>query len=337
MSRPVLWAGVILGLGLTGCGSRRVDTPRLSHVRVAYRPKSSVAPLYVAADGGFMAKENIQVDFVPIDEGGPSALAALVQGEIDVNMFSPRADFLNAVARGSKARIVAGMGRIENGKCVQVAWVVRSDWLDKDGHLDPQRLRGARMRLDPLSHAAYQTDRALATVGLSISDLRRSPVSSGNVEQALERRDLDFAYLAAIPLVKAMKSPRIAIWKTLPDVLPNTQLVNLAFAPRLLGPDREIGVRFLTGYLRGLRAFNRGLTPEFKDILSKHFQLSRPEIESCCWPTFPDDAPIDFEHWVDYERWAAAQNALDRSLPIAAFADRGLLAEALRRLADRPQ
>jgi len=300
---------------------------------VAEHPRSSVAPLYLAADAGYFSDEGVDVTLRRIDISSPASLAAMVHGDLDVSLTGPKASFLNAVARGSKVRIVAGEGYLDPAACTQFAWVVRRDWIGADGRLDPRRLRGARGRYDPMTFSAFETSRALATVGLTLDDLKKAPLPSELSSSAVLHGDVDLAYLPTLQLTKALATGRVVIWKKVADVVPNAQIFSLAFSERLLGRDREAGIRFLTAYLRAVREIGRGWSPRAAEILGKRFQISPEEVRSECWPSFRADGRVEEQSWTDFQEWVHAQGGLDRILKPEEYIDTSLLAEANRRLA----
>jgi hypothetical protein len=184
-------------------------------------------------------------------------------------------------------------------------------------------------------YSGYLLDRALGLEGLRLEDLQRVDVPSEILEESLEHGEVQLANLAEIPLVKAARAPGLAVWKKLADYDPRAVLSGLVFGPRLLDKDREVGIRFLVAYLRGVRALRRGKTERNVEILSRRYGMTPDEIRSCCWLTFDPDGRLDPSDWIEYEKWSFARGQLDRVLPAAEFEDSSLLVEARRRLAAR--
>lgn len=302
---------------------------------IGEHPRSSVAPLYLAADAGYFAEEGLDVVFERIDMANSASLAALVHGDIDASLATPRASLLNAIARGAKVRIVAGEGYLARGACPQFAWVVPRSWSNAEGSLDARRLRGARGRYDPITYGAFETSRALATVGLTLDDLRKVPIPMDMVPSAILHGDVDFALLPTLQLNKMLASGRVVIWKTVADVMPDAPIFSLVFSSRLLERDREAGVRLLIAYLRAVRDLRRDWTPRVVEILARRFQISPAEVRAECWPSFREDGRVEDRYWTEFEEWVRAQNGLDRVLAPAEFTETSLLAEANRRLRAR--
>ena len=302
---------------------------------VGEHPRSSVAPLYLAGDAGYFAEEGLDVVFEPLDIANSASLAALVHGDVDVSLATPRASLLNAIARGAHVRVVAGEGYLDPSGCPQFAWVVPRSWLGGDGRFDARRLRGARARYDPLTYAAFETSRALASVGLTLDDLKKAPIPMELVPSAILHGDVDFGLLPTLQLNKTLASGRVVIWKTVADVLPDAPIFSLIFAPRLLERDREAGTRFLIAYLRAVREIRRGWSPRTAEILARRFQISPAEVRAECWPSFRADGRVEARYWTEFEEWVHAQSGLDRVLEPREFIDTALLAEANRRLQAR--
>ena len=294
-----------------------------------------MAPLYLASDAGYFAEEGLDVTFKRVDISSPAALAALIRGDVDVSLAGPKASFVNAIARGAKVRVVAGEGYLDPAACPQFAWVVPRSWLGADGTIDTRRLRGARARYDPMSLAAFETSRALATVGLTLDDLKKAPIPTELVSAAVLHGDVDLAYLPTLQLNKALATGRVVIWKKVAEIVPDAQIFSLVFTSRLLERDREAGTRFLVAYLRAVREIRRGWSPRAAEILARRFQTSPEEIRADCWPSFRPDGRVEERCWTEYQEWVHAQGGLDRVLKPGEFIDTALLAEANRRLQAR--
>jgi NitT/TauT family transport system substrate-binding protein len=296
-----------------------------------------VAPLYLAADAGYFAEEGLDVSFKRVDVSSPAALAALVHGDIDVTLAGPKASFINAIARGSRVRVVAGEGYLSPDACPQFAWVVPRSWLRPDGSIDTARLRGARTRYDPMALATFELARALATAGLTLDDVKKAPVPTELVSGAVLHGDIDLAYLPTLQLNKALATGKVVTWKKVADVVPDAQIYSLVFTERLLRADREAGIRFLVAYLRAVREIRRGWTPKTAEILARRFEVSPEEIRAECWPSFRPDGRVEERCWTEYQEWVQAQGGLDRVLKPGEYIDASLLAEANRRLQARGQ
>jgi NitT/TauT family transport system substrate-binding protein len=302
---------------------------------VGEHPRSSVAPLYLAAGLGYFAEEGLDVVFEPLDLANSASLAALVHGDVDVSLATPRASLLNAIGRGAGVRVVAGEGYLDPSACPQFAWVVPRSWLGADGRVDTRRLRGARARYDPVTYAAFENSRALASVGLTLDDLKKAPIPMELVPSAVLHGDIDFAMLPTLQLNKTLASGRVVIWKKVSDILPDAPIFSLIFGPRLLERDRESGTRFLIAYLRAVGEIRRGWSPRSAEILARHFQISPEEVRAECWPSFRPDGRVETRYWTEFEEWVRPQNGLDRVLEPREFIDTALLAEANRRLQAR--
>jgi NitT/TauT family transport system substrate-binding protein len=324
-------------LSLAGCARRPAAPAARPRVVIGEHPRSSVAPLYLAADAGYFAQEGVDVVFEPLDMANSASLAALIHGDIDASLATPRASVLNAIARGAKLRVVAGEGYLDPNACPQFAWVVPRAWLAADGRFDAMRLRGARARYDPMTYGAFETSRALASVGLTLDDLTKAPLPMELVPAAIQHGDVDFALLPTLQLNKTLASGRVAIWKKVADVMPDAPIFSLVFSSRLLDREREAGVRVLVAYLRAVRELRREWSPRVVDILARRFQISADEVRAECWPSFRPDGRVESRYWIEFEEWVHAQNGLDRVLKPEEFIEASLLVEANRRLNARGQ
>jgi NitT/TauT family transport system substrate-binding protein len=98
------------------------DKPEI--VKVGYIPVTHCLPLYVGVEEGFFAKENLQVQLLPL-AGGSKILEALAAGEIDIgfsNVVSP----MLARSQGLPF-VVFGGGAVEDERHRDHAIMVRKD------------------------------------------------------------------------------------------------------------------------------------------------------------------------------------------------------------------
>jgi NitT/TauT family transport system substrate-binding protein len=304
-------------------------------VRIAEMPFFSHAPLYIAREEGYFAEQNIDAEFIPIARTNAS-LVALISGELDVMTSVPSSGLFNAIAQGGGMRFVADKGHASPGECSPWALLVRPDLLGPGGQLAPERLRGERIPIHPHTYGQFLVEKALKQIGLTAADVNATDIPIPLLIRAFQDKTIGLAILAEADLVRVLKSKSAVVWKQLTEIQPTSQFSALVFAPRLLGKDREVGVRVLMAYLKGVRRYNTGKTPRNVEILARSMHRDPQEILEACWTPIRSDGRIVAPEWNEFQTWAIARKDMDRALPLDRFIDSTLVEEAVRRL-DRAQ
>ena len=114
------------------------------------------------------------------------------------------------------------------------------------------------------------------------------------------------------------------------EVLPGAQHSVVAFGPRLLGKDRDVGRRFLVAYLQGVRQYNLGKTERNLDLLAAETGVDRELLRAACWPSIRGDGKIDVASVLEFQKWAVRRGALDAVVPAERFWDPSFAVEAGR-------
>ncbi len=297
------------------------------HLRVLSLRFLSFAPLAIARDEGFFRAQGLDVELVPLVSSA-DATPSLIRGDLDVASGVLKIADFNAIARGATLKFVADKDHFEPGACVGSAFVTRPGFLDGKAGDGPDRLRGARVATVPLHFIEYALETLLGQKGLSLADVRLARLPGSMVAEAFGAGSLDLGELSEPDLSRVLKSGRAVLWKPVREVLPGAQHAVVAFGPRLLGPDRDVGRRFLVAYLQGVRQYNRGKTPRNLDILAAETGVDRELLRAACWPSIRGDGKIDVASVLTFERWAVKRGALDAVVPPERFWDPSFADEA---------
>ena len=99
---------------LAGCGNQATPQAKDSKttVSVAMLRLTSTAPLFIAMDKGYFAKENIEIKPEWFEAAHPIAVAT-ASGKVDVGATGITASLYNMAAMGQKLAIVADKGRVK--------------------------------------------------------------------------------------------------------------------------------------------------------------------------------------------------------------------------------
>ena len=305
-------------------------------VRIAEMPYFSHAPFYIAKEEGYFAEQKIDAEFIPMARTN-AALVAILSGELDVLTGIPASGVFNAIGQGAGLRFVADKGHSSAGECSPWALLVRPDLLGPDGRLAPERLKGARINSHPHTYGQFLIEKALSQIGLTPADVNEVEVPAPLLVQSFKDKTIALALLSEAEIVRTLKSKNAVVWRQLTEVQPTSEFSALTFAPRLLAKDRDVGVRLLMAYLKGVRRYNEGKTPRNVDILARSMQRSPHDILEACWTPIRSDGRMVAPEWSEFQAWAIARKDMERAVPLEQLIDPTLAEEAARRLDGAPR
>ena len=100
-----LVSSVVLGAAVLGATSGAAFSQEQVNVRFSWKLKGEYAPMYVAQEKGYYAREGLSVRLGE-GAGAPAALGALVQGQEDVVLL-PGVFALTAISKGMPIKLIA--------------------------------------------------------------------------------------------------------------------------------------------------------------------------------------------------------------------------------------
>ena len=308
--------------GVPGCGRTPDESPASPRkVRVSFTRHLSWGPLMIADAEGFFADENLDVEFVPLMRPEES-LVALVTGDIDVRPGPLSAGMLSAIARGATVRIVAGMGNLEAGSCTYYGIVLRPG-LDTAG---TPRIR--RMRASQDGATRFIAEHMLSQRNMTFGGIETVRVPEAVMAMALESGSLDAVAWSEPALTRLKKVG--TLWLSGQDAVPGFQWAVVVFGDRLLNRERDVGMRFIRAYQRGVAQYRQGKTERNVEIIARATEETPEHTREVCWPDFRPDSRINWESIAAFQRWANAEGFMNRTLTLEqAFDSSFMAADAL--------
>jgi NitT/TauT family transport system substrate-binding protein len=116
------------------------------------------------------------------------------------------------------------------------------------------------------------------------------------------------------------------------SLAPQSQSAVLVFGPSLLRRDRDLGQRFMVGYLRAVRKYNEGRTDRNVELVSRGLGLDGADLRKMCWPATRPDGAINLESLTDYQQWGVETGNLSQLQEPSAVTDTTFAANASRLL-----
>lgn len=296
-------------------------------VRAVVLPYMAIVPFHIAAEEGYFAQQNLDVEFVHLGRN-QEIMAALATGEVDVASGFLTINELGLAAGGADIRMVASLASLPAGDCGHAAIVLRRE-LWEDGVLeDPERIRKLRFELNPLLPLGYWVDLLLARYGLSLDDVELVDLPSPAAVAAMANGSIDVTADSDPWITRHTQSGAAVVWASIGDLAPDYVMSVVMYGPSLINDRREVGERFAVAMLQALRRYAEGKTARNIELVERATGIERSELEAACWPTVPTDGRVDPAAFRDYQEWAVARGQLERVVDDAELFDLSFMEHA---------
>ena len=313
-----------------GC-SKEQPPKALDVVRVARSTLLTNAPLAIGDEEGTFAKEGIRLEYVEVPSVTTQGLPPLQRGDIDVLSAAISIGLINGVGGGATFRIVADRGYIDPSGCEPWGVVGRKSKFG-DKPLDAALLRGTRVSTNAVGQSGYLMSKFLEKFGLTLEDLDVVRLPPNVEPQAMEAGTIDIV-TRSDPHLHNMLAQGHRLLAGATTISPGTHLAVLVYGPTLLEKRRELGVRFMKGYLSAVRKYNEGATPRNVDIVSRRLGLDSTSLRQMCWPTTREDGAIALATLSDYQEWAVKSGELASIIDPLTLVDTTFASQATAALA----
>src|SRR5918911_438329 len=312
--------------------ARAPTTVRITDIQI-----TSAAGSYIAAEKGYFREEGIDAQFVPM--GAADQVPAIVANSADVAGAAINAFLFNAVARGVPVKGVADHGA--NLKDASAGGVVfRKDLYDSGALRGPADLRGRKIGLSNSGSASdIALDRYLHEGGLDISETDLNYMGFPDLIPAFANKAIDAAYWQEPFTTIALDRGLIVRGPIGYDVYPNQQIAVVLFRDKLLN-DRDLGLRYLRAYVRGVRDYVKAMQdrdPAMFDqvvpLLIEHTTVKERALYEKAIPSGlkPDPIP-NVQSIVDDQEWYIAHGHQQERVNVQDMIDTSMVEEAIRQL-----
>lgn len=313
--RAALVVALAVVVLVPGCATERraeiSESPGMRKVRVGTLAIIANAPTYLAKQNRYFARRGLDVEFVKVQTSA-TALPALASGRLDAVIGSTSPALINAVAKGTGIKAVADEGQIVEGACNRHS-IVASPRVLASGQVDDfTDLKGRKVVYTATSIDAYFMYRTLRSIGLTLDDIVATDVPSEVLPSALGRGDLDFALVAEPELTRVVSAGKARDWFQMGRHLVGVQTSMVLFGPNFLQEDPDAGRRFVAANLEGIKAFERGKTPDNVRAVSDFSEIDENLVAKTCWPTFSKDGRINWESVDEIQRWLLSRKQIDK-------------------------
>jgi NitT/TauT family transport system substrate-binding protein len=307
-------------------------------LKVGMLKLASSAPFFIASEKGFFKEEGIDVEYKFFDASNPVNVAA-ASNNVDVGTAGLTADLYNMVAAGQKVIIVADKGREEKGYQLSALLV------HKDSAIQSiQDLKGKKIGLTTIgSSNHYMTGRLLEKYGMSVKDVELVPLNTtrGQME-ALKGKNVDAVILNTSNIAQAVQEGYGKVLVNVADEIPY-QSTGVFLSPKLAA-NKDVALRFLRGYVKGIRYYyDAALTKkdgqlvkgqnydEVVKIAAKYSE--QPEnIVQASFSYIDRDGKLQAEDIKTQMDWYTKEKLMTKPLDVKDIVNTALLDEALQTL-----
>lgn len=243
------------------------DLPPLdkkTKVVIAEDGAASGAGFYIADSKGYFADYNIDVEFATF-ANSDEMLPALAAGEIDVAGGISTASFFNSIAQGIDVKMIADKGHNVEGHSY-FTFVIDKD---QEGTIkDYPDMKGKRIAVSSENGVDdYIFQQMLDHAGLTRDDVEFVLMSDfANMLAGMENNTIDAA-LQIEPLITSGAAEGIHVkFKDATDYAPKAQIAMVLGSPEFVTEKRDVALRFMLAYLKGLRDYNDAFVKETGDM-----------------------------------------------------------------------
>ncbi|SFL53107.1 NitT/TauT family transport system substrate-binding protein [Gracilibacillus orientalis] len=305
-----------------------------SKVIIAEDGSASGAGFYIAKDKGYFEEYNIEVEFATFGNSD-EMLPAVAAGEVDVAGGISSASFFNSIAQGIDVRFIADKGHNNDGSSY-FTFVVRDDL--KNEMTDYPDVKGKKIAVSTengVDHYIY--NEMLKHAGVSTDEVEFVLMSDfSNMMAAMGNKQIDLA-LQIEPLITQGENQDIhQRFLDATDYAPEAQIAMVLGSPKFLTERRDVAVRFMAAYLRGVRDYHDIFMKEVDDegevvsIMANHTALKDEELWTEVGVTGLNPNGYIFEEDVENQYQFYQENgAIQGELDFDKIIDMSLVEEAL--------
>lgn len=330
-----LW---LAGAGPAFSGSPPDRDKPLEKVLVGELPILPSVGNFIALEKGWFRELGLDVE-LRMFRIGTRVLPLLAKGMLDVGGGGVTAGLYNAVAAGGGIRIVADKGHHPPGDTDRPVHAIVVSKKLFPGRLDAGVIRGKRFAVSGRGNPQeIYLDLFLNEYGLSLDDVEVLTMPLPSMIAALAEGSLFGAALLEPFLTLSQKKGIGVPVMAGRELYPGQQGGVLIYSGDFMEKRREAAVRFMAGYLRGVRYFNDYLEgkvdgDEIFDIVKKHTSLDDRELfERIGKPSISPDGRLNTAGMEKDMGWLRERGYLEGVPDMSLIVDLSFIEEAVSRL-----
>jgi NitT/TauT family transport system substrate-binding protein len=292
-------------------------------------------PLFIAADRGYFAQQNLDVRITKIPGSSLTQLPSLARGSIDIAPMALGPAFFNQYAAGFDVKLVASLSGSHPGWNDGTWVMVRQDLWDAGKIRKLSDLKGRTIDgYVPGAPPNMLIKQTLAKAGLSTSDVVFSERMKSAADALVSYTNRAVEVTPAFePMATQLDRQRLAHkWLSVHDIIPDYQGSFLAASAAFVQTHRDVVKRFLVAYLRAARDVDRGSgkwTPMLVTEVAKWSEQPEATIEQIAGPAYTgEDGSINQASIVRQQAFWVAQGLVREPVAVGSIVDTSILDDA---------
>ncbi len=320
---------IVLALALAAPG-RVLGQPPLTKIRVVHVPVLIFAPLYVAMERGYFARQGIEVELITTP-GGVSSFAVLAGGRAEVVVGGLGAALFNAAARELDFKVV-GPVHMERPPVSTPLVISKKAW-DSGEIRSVRDLRGKRVSTNVLGSATeFWVQAALLKGGLTIDDVQLVAVNFPEVPAALANGAIA-AGLLGEPLA-TLAEEQGQIVRLAEDFVNGVQVTALYYGGEFMRMQPKLAVGFMVAWLQASRdLFGDGYRrDDVAVIVEKYTRVPAPIVKKARSPFHEPNGQMNFNDFKRLQEFFRRRGYLTYVKPLEPkqYIDTSYVREALK-------
>jgi len=245
--------------------------------------------VFLAADKGFFAVENIDAHLTDFDTGA-RMVAPLATGELDGGTLPGSAALYNAASSKINIRVVADRSRSAPGYNYQTL-MIRKDLVQSGRFKDYPDLKGMKIAIAaPGINILAIAEAAAKRGGLDYADIDKVFIPLPQQVAAFRNKAVDASIMIepfASILVASGDGVRFASTE---DFNPGGEFTYMVFSEKFMRDRTDVAKRFMRAYVRALRMFNDAtsdgkwrdtpLADEVVATLASHLEITPAQVRA---------------------------------------------------------
>ncbi len=287
--------------------------PQLRTVRMGLILSMAGTPFYVARERGYLAAENIDLQFEPVQVTSES-IAQVGTGNLEVANVTVGAAVLNSIQRGVDIKIISGNDGFPPSGPGGNPFLVRKDLYDA-GVTDTSGLRGRKVGGNALAvFTEYMVDQAMRTSGLTIDDVEFVQIPFPDIPAAFANKVIDAAFVAEPSGTVAMQQGTAV--QIIPEFARGAQQTVLMAGSGLLN-DPALAEAYLRVFMRGVRDVQaEGFTPEIAAIIEKYTRVPAAMVQRVRVPYWDPEGRVNWDSLMDQQRFYMSRGSITYAEPM---------------------
>jgi NitT/TauT family transport system substrate-binding protein len=320
----------LLALAVSAPGRVLGQGGPMLHIRVVHVPVLIFAPLYVAIERGYFAREGLEVELISTP-GGMSSFAVLASGRAEAVVGGLGAALFNAAARGLDFKVV-GPAHLERPP-LSTPLVVSRKAFESGEIRSVKDLRGKRVSVNVIGSATeFWLNAALLKGGLTMNDVQLESVNFPDVPAALLNGAIAAGMLGE-PLA-TLAEDRGQIVRLSDDFINGVQVTAVYFSGDFMRRHPQEAVGFMVAWLRACRDLSGDgfRSDAVARIVEKYTGVPADVVKRTHRPFFEPDGKMNVNDFARLQEYFKKRGLLTFDHPLAptAYIDRSFVQRALK-------